>query len=124
MTTKSRKSTQVSRRKLLVSGAAAGGGLALGFPLDVLAQKVLGAEGDEIGAWVVIKPNDDVDHPHRPHGDGPGHADGACPAGRRRARVRLEEGQDGDADAGPEPRAQPHLARHGDGRQPRHPRLA
>ena len=31
MTTKSRKSTEVSRRKLLVSGAAAGGGLALGL---------------------------------------------------------------------------------------------
>ena len=31
MTTKSRKSTALSRRKLLVSGAAAGGGLALGL---------------------------------------------------------------------------------------------
>src|SRR5436190_6845639 len=60
MTTKSRTSAQVSRRKLLVSGAAAGGGLALGFPLGALAQKVLGAEGDEVGAWVVIRPNDDV----------------------------------------------------------------
>jgi isoquinoline 1-oxidoreductase beta subunit len=60
MTTKSRKSAQVSRRKLLVSGAAVGGGLALGFPLSALAQKVLGGEGDEIGAWVVIRPNDDV----------------------------------------------------------------
>ena len=27
--------------------------------------------------------------------------------------MRLEEGQDGDADAGPEPGAQSHLARHG-----------
>ena len=25
-----------------------------------LAQKVLGAEGDEVGAWVLIRPNDDV----------------------------------------------------------------
>ena len=27
---------------------------------DALAQNVLGAEGNEVGAWVVIKPNDDV----------------------------------------------------------------
>jgi isoquinoline 1-oxidoreductase subunit beta len=50
----------VSRRKFLISGGAAGGGLALGFPLNALAQKVLGAEGNEVGAWVFIKPNDDV----------------------------------------------------------------
>ena len=60
MKTKSRKPTEVSRRKLLVTGAAAGGGLALGFPLNALAQKVLGAEGNEVGAWVLIKPNNDV----------------------------------------------------------------
>ena len=64
MKTKSRKSTAVSRRKLLVSGAAAGGGLALGLHLPgltgALAQKVLGTEGNEVGAWVFIRPNDDV----------------------------------------------------------------
>ena len=58
------KSAELSRRKLLISGAAAGGGLALGMHLPglggALAQKVLGAEGDEVGAWVLIKPNDDV----------------------------------------------------------------
>ena len=58
------KVCRLSRRKVLVSGAAAGGGLALGLHLPefsgALAQKVLGAEGDEVGAWVVIRPNDDV----------------------------------------------------------------
>src|SRR5262245_66661988 len=64
MAMKSRRSTQISRRKLLVSGAAAGGGLALGLHLPgltgALAQKVLGTEGNEVGAWVFIRPNDDV----------------------------------------------------------------
>ena len=60
MKSKSRKPTEVSRRQLLVSGAAAGGGLALGFPLNALAQKMLGAEGNEVGAWVLIRPNNDV----------------------------------------------------------------
>jgi len=56
--------TSFSRRRFLVTGAAAGGGLALGFQIpglsDALAQKVLGAEGNEVGAWVFIKPNDEV----------------------------------------------------------------
>src|SRR5438477_5575483 len=55
---------KVSRRNFLISSAAAGGGLALGFQLpglrDALAQKPLGTEGNEVGAWVLIKPNDDV----------------------------------------------------------------
>ena len=64
MTTKLRKSTALSRRKLLVCGAAAGGGLAVGLHVPglagALAQKAVGAEGDEVGAWVLIKPNDDI----------------------------------------------------------------
>ena len=52
----------VSRRNFLISSTAAGGGLALGFHVpglsDALAQ--LGTEGNEVGAWVFIKPNDDV----------------------------------------------------------------
>src|SRR6185436_15711922 len=43
---------------------AAGGGLALGVNVyglgDALAQNVLGAEGTEVGAWVVIKSNEEV----------------------------------------------------------------
>ena len=61
---KSSNETKVSRRKFLVSGAAAGGGLALGVNVpglgDALAQGVLGAQGNEVGAWVFIKPNNDV----------------------------------------------------------------
>ena len=54
----------VSRRSFLIAGAAAGGGLAIGVQVPgigkALAQKVLGAEGNEVGAWVVIRSNDDV----------------------------------------------------------------
>jgi len=64
MARKSRMSIEVSRRKFLVTGTAAGGGLALGLHVPgltgALAQKVLGTEGDEVGAWVFIRPNDDV----------------------------------------------------------------
>jgi isoquinoline 1-oxidoreductase beta subunit len=62
--TRTATNAKVSRRKFLVSGAAAGGGLALGVNVpglgDALAQNVLGAEGTEVGAWVVIKSNEDV----------------------------------------------------------------
>jgi CO/xanthine dehydrogenase Mo-binding subunit len=62
--TRAATNTKFSRRKFLVSGAAAGGGLALGVNVpglgDALAQNVLGAEGSEVGAWVVIKSNEDV----------------------------------------------------------------
>jgi isoquinoline 1-oxidoreductase beta subunit len=53
---------QLSRRNFLISSAAVGGGLALGFNVpglnEALAQ--LGTEGNEVGAWVFIKPNDDI----------------------------------------------------------------
>ena len=54
----------VSRRELLIGAVAAGGGLAIGVNepglTEALAQKVLGAEGNEVGAWVFIRPNDEV----------------------------------------------------------------
>ena len=56
--------TDVSRRGFLISTAAAGGGLALGlyapWPKNALAQTPRAADGSEVGAWVFIKPNDDV----------------------------------------------------------------
>jgi isoquinoline 1-oxidoreductase beta subunit len=63
--TKTASKTRLSRRTFLVSGAAAGGGLALGFHIpgikDAIAQQLIGAQGSELGgAWVVIKPNEDV----------------------------------------------------------------
>jgi isoquinoline 1-oxidoreductase subunit beta len=53
-------STTVSRRKFLISSTAAGGGLALGFPLGALAQKAPGTVGSEVGAWVFIKPSEEI----------------------------------------------------------------
>jgi isoquinoline 1-oxidoreductase subunit beta len=54
----------VSRRRFLITAVAAGGGLALGVQLpgvrSALAQKARGAEGNEVGAWVFIRPNDEV----------------------------------------------------------------
>ncbi|MEZ0301237.1 MAG: molybdopterin cofactor-binding domain-containing protein, partial [Hyphomicrobiaceae bacterium] len=63
--TKTASKTRLSRRTFLVSGAAAGGGLALGFHIpgikDAIAQQLIGSQGSELGgAWVVIKPNEDV----------------------------------------------------------------
>ena len=52
------RNAKLSRRAVLVTGAAAGGGLAIGIH-TALAQKVLGTPADEVGAWVVIKPNNE-----------------------------------------------------------------
>ncbi|MGH8702116.1 MAG: molybdopterin cofactor-binding domain-containing protein, partial [Burkholderiales bacterium] len=61
-TTRSRKATNISRRKFIVSSAAAGGGLALGFNVpfgigSAAAQSAPGAD-TEVNAWVVVKPDD------------------------------------------------------------------
>ena len=56
--------TNLSRRHFLISTAAAGGGLALGLYSaglkHAIAQTPLAADGSEVGAWVFIKPNDEV----------------------------------------------------------------
>ena len=55
---------RASRRTFMIGAMAAGGGLAIGVNVpgltEALAQKVLGADGNEVGAWVFIRPNDDV----------------------------------------------------------------
>jgi isoquinoline 1-oxidoreductase subunit beta len=57
------RARDVSRRNVLCIGAAAGGGLALGVLLPgsraLMAQTPAEAE-NEVGAWVVIKPDDEV----------------------------------------------------------------
>ena len=57
------KTPRVSRRGFVLGGAAAGGGLAIGFDANLLgiasAQRAADA-GDEIGLWVRIKSNNDI----------------------------------------------------------------
>jgi len=47
-----------ARRKFMVTAAAAGGGLAVGFPLPFISTAEAADAGAEVGAWVVIKPDD------------------------------------------------------------------
>ena len=57
----SRKVTSISRRKFIVSSAAAGGGLALGInlPFSILPAAAQNAAADpEVTAWVVVRPDD------------------------------------------------------------------
>jgi isoquinoline 1-oxidoreductase subunit beta len=55
------KSPKLSRRAFIVSGAAVGGGLAIGFNPFGGVQVVRAADGSpEIGPWVVIRPDDTV----------------------------------------------------------------
>ncbi len=57
--TSSGKSSEVSRRGFIVGSVAAGGGLALGFHVpfgDGAAQAAI-ANGQEVNAWVAIKPD-------------------------------------------------------------------
>ena len=54
-------SVNSSRRRFIVGSAVAGGGLALGFHLPpdaIAADAPRAAEGEEINAWVVIRPDD------------------------------------------------------------------
>ncbi len=55
------RATNLSRRKFIVSSAAAGGGLALGFNLPFIASaeaQTKASAGSEINAWVVVRPDD------------------------------------------------------------------
>src|SRR5256712_4876673 len=52
------KTTNLSRRKFIVSSAAAGGGLALGFKLPFIGSaEAATAAGTEVNAWVVVRPD-------------------------------------------------------------------
>ncbi len=54
------RSAEVSRRKFVVGSAAAAGGLAIGFhlPFGAASAQPQAANGVEVNAWVVIKPDD------------------------------------------------------------------
>src|SRR5712664_4079304 len=52
------RATNLSRRKFIVSSAATGGGLALGFKLPFIGSaEAATAPGTEVNAWVVVKPD-------------------------------------------------------------------
>src|SRR3989441_3865439 len=52
------RATNLARRKFIVSSAATGGGLALGFKLPFIASaEAATAAGAEVNAWVVVKPD-------------------------------------------------------------------
>ncbi|HET7731289.1 MAG TPA: molybdopterin cofactor-binding domain-containing protein [Usitatibacter sp.] len=57
MTTR-QKTPNLSRRKFIVSTAAAGGGLALGMHLPLGMAQQAAAAGSELNIWVVVKPDD------------------------------------------------------------------
>jgi isoquinoline 1-oxidoreductase beta subunit len=53
------RDTEISRRNFIVGSAAvAGGGLALGFDVPLASAQAQNA-GNEVGIWVVVKPNND-----------------------------------------------------------------
>src|SRR5438876_2090313 len=53
---KTTRATNLSRRKFIVSSAAAGGGLALGFKLPFIGSaEAATAAGTEVNAWVVVR---------------------------------------------------------------------
>ncbi|HMH19382.1 MAG TPA: molybdopterin cofactor-binding domain-containing protein [Burkholderiales bacterium] len=57
--TRNVKTTNLSRRKFIVSSAAAGGGLALGFKLPFIGSaEAATAAGTEINLWVAVRPDD------------------------------------------------------------------
>src|SRR5712672_2782467 len=55
--TKRTQTTNLSRRKFIVSSAAAGGGLALGFNPFIGSAEAATAAGTEINIWVAVRPD-------------------------------------------------------------------
>src|SRR5712672_1304391 len=55
--TKRTQTTNLSRRKFIVSSAAAGGGLALGFNPFIGSARAATAAGTEINIWVAVRPD-------------------------------------------------------------------
>ena len=58
--TKRNANVALSRRGFLIGASAAGGGLAIGIAVPATASAQKAAAGDEVGAWVVIRPNNTV----------------------------------------------------------------
>ena len=135
----------ISRRKFLVSSAAAAGGFALGFNIP-FSGEALAQTSPEINAWVMVRPDDTIEA--GPHGlsypvytaataalalshprlkdqrrereywqrvTRHRYAHGPCSVGGRRTGMRLGQGDHRISDAGSERRPQPCLGQLPDG---------
>ena len=113
--------TDLSRRSFLVSSTVAAGGFALGFQLPT-GDAAAAVSIPEVNAWVVDQARRHGRRPRRPGRDGPRHADRPRPARRRRAGVRLGQGDHRVPDTRPERRPPAGVGQLPDGRQPRRSR--
>ena len=125
--TQRNNTTNHSRRKFIVGSAAAGGGLALGLniPFGAGSAAAQGAAADtEVNAWVVVKPDDTCVIRIARSEMGQGTHTGLAQLVAEELECDWKKVSPGAHYPRPEPGAQARLARHGDRRQPRHPRLA
>ncbi len=117
--------TSLSRRRFIVSSAAAGGGLALGFQLpfgiEPAAAQKRAAAPVEVNAWVVVKPDDTCVIRIARSEMGQGTLTGLAQLVTEELECDWNKVADRVSDAGRKPRAQARLGRVRHRRQPRHP---
>ena len=128
MTTSTRsKAANFSRRKFIVSSAAAGGGLAIGlqlpFGVGTAAAQRAAAAPVEVNAWVVIKPDDTCVIRIARSEMGQGTLTGLAQLVAEELECDWNKVADRISDARREPRAQARVGRIRHRRQPRHPHL-
>jgi hypothetical protein len=107
-----------TRRSFVVGATAAGAGFAIGLSLPSESDAVYAADGSpEVGAWVLIRPDETVVIRIMRSEMGQGSRATGC----RGARLRLVESHDRISDARRESRTQSRMGRIQHDRQPRDP---